>query len=272
MASSRWSTKNTAERWLFRLFGSVSVRLIAALALSQWVVGHSRAEPAPDVVVLCDPSLQWALVAAGRAWEAKNHVPVRVLAASLEQNTQLAIHGARADILIGLGTHRIDEAEQLGAIDRGSPTVIGHDPIVLVVRGAAAEPLRLAPGASISGLLADGRFGLVDTAFGSAGPDARAALAEVGLWPGLKPRSVGAATTDSLTALLSDGSVRVAALYKTDLAGHPKLAIAATFPTLAPPVAAAMSMNPQSPHAKDFLAFLVREGQSSLQQNGMEPP
>lgn len=130
MASSRWSTKNTAERWLFRLFGSVSVRLIAALALSQWVVGHSRAEPAPDVVVLCDPSLQWALVAAGRAWEAKNHVPVRVLAASLEQNTQLAIHGARADILIGLGTHRIDEAEQLGAIDRGSPTVIGHDPIV----------------------------------------------------------------------------------------------------------------------------------------------
>jgi len=250
--------------------------MVAAFLLSQSVIGAAKAEQgtdqAPDVVVLCDPSLHETLVAAGRAWQAKSRVPVRVLTASLEQNARLVIHGARADILVGVGAQRIDDAQKLEAIDRGAPTIIGHDPIVLVVRGGAARLRELAPGDNIGSLLGDGRVGLVDSAFGSAGSDARTALAAVGLWPGLEPRSLGAETTDGLKQLLSDGSVRLAALYMTDLAGDSGLSVAATFPTLAPPVLAALTKDVQSPNAKDFLSFLAGDGQSVLRQNGMEPP
>ena len=158
--------------------------IVAAFLLSQSVIGVAKAEQgtdqAPDVVVLCDPSLRETLVAAGRAWQAKSRVPVRVLTASLEQNAQLIVHGARADILVGVGVQRIDEAQQLGAIGRGAPTVIGHDPIVLVVRGSVAHRRELAPGDDIGSLLGDGRIGLADPAFGSAGPDARTSLAATG--------------------------------------------------------------------------------------------
>jgi len=99
---------------------------------------------------------------------------------------------SREPVLVGVGAQRIDEAQQLGAIGRGSPTVIGHDPIVLVVRGSVAQRRELAAGDDIGSLLGDGRLGLVDPAFGSAGPDARTSLAAIGLWPGLEPRSLGA--------------------------------------------------------------------------------
>jgi len=250
--------------------------MVAAFLLGQSVIGIAKAEQgtdqAPDVVVLCDPSLHETLVAAGRAWQAKSRVPVRVLTASLEQNAQLTVHGARADILVGVGAQRIDELQKLGAIDRGSPTVIGHDPIVLVVRGSVAERRQLAPGDDIGSLLEDGRLGLVDPAFGSAGPDAWTSLAAIGLWPGLESRSLGAETTNGLKQLLNDGSVRLVAFYNTDLAGESGLSVAATFPTQAPPVAAALTKDVQSPNAKDFLAFLAGEGQSVLKQNGMEAP
>jgi len=250
--------------------------LVAIFLLSQSVIGAAKAEQgtdqAPDVVVLCDPSLHETLVAAGRAWQAKSRVPVRVLTASLEQNGQLIVHGARADILVGVGVQRIDEAQKLGAIGREPPIVIGHNPIVLVVHGGVAERRQLALGDDIGGLLGDGRLGLVDPAFGSAGPDARTALAAIGLWPGLEPRSLGAETTNGLKQLLNDGSVRLVAFYNTDLAGGSGLSVAATFPTLSQPVAAALTKDAQSPNAKGFLSFLAGEGQSILKQNGMEAP
>lgn len=251
-----------------RLSG-IRLGMIGALVLSQTA---AWAEQAPDVVVLCDLSLHAALVAAGQAWQAGSRVPVRVLTASLEQNAQLVVHGARADILVGIGNQRIDDAQQLGAFERGAPIVIGRDPVVLAIRGRVAQPRPVNLGDDLGSLLDEGRFGLVDTAIGSAGADARTALAAVGLWPGLEARSLGAATPDGLKQKLSDGSVRVAALYQTDLAGSPALSVAATFPAQAPPVIAALSKDTQSPNAKSFLAFLAGDGQSVLRQGGMEGP
>jgi len=89
-----------------------------------------------------------------------------------------------------------------------------------------------------------------------------------------RPRAAqpGRRATTGLKRLLNDGSVGLVALYNTDLAGESGLSIAATFPTMAPPVAAALAKDVQSPNAKDFLSFLAGEGQSVLEQNGMEAP
>ena len=117
-------------------------------------------------------------------------MPVRVLTASLEQNSQFLVHGARADILVGIGNQRIDDAQKLGALERGAPIVIGRDPVVLEIRGRVAQPRQINPGDDLGSLLDEGRIGFVDTAIGSAGADARTTLATIGLWPSLEARSL----------------------------------------------------------------------------------
>lgn len=229
-------------------------------------------ETAPDVVVLCDPSLRRALAEAGRAWRARSQVPVRVFVAPLVQDAELVRHGARADILVGIGADQMDTAQQLGAIDPATRRIVGRDPLVLAVRGPKRQPMALACGSNIEPLLGDGRFGLVDLAISGPGSDARAALAAVGLWPALEPRSSGAENTDALTARLSDGDVRVAALYRSDVAGHPGLSIAATFPAAAPLVVAAVTTNARSPYAPEFLTFLLGDGLATLKHAGLETP
>lgn len=267
--SSRTRTQSPARR---ARLGRRAMNVAAVLFAWQVAPTLAHADQAPDVVVLCDVSLREPLAAAGRAWRARTKIPVRVFVASLEQNASLIVHGVRADIIVGIGAKRIDDAQSLGALDRGAPVVIGRDPLVLAARATGGQPRALQPGDSIAGILGDGRLGLVDPAFGSAGPDARSSLSSVGLWPALESRSSGAETTDGLKQLLDDRVVRVVALYRTDLAGDPALSVMATFPGQAPPVVAALAKDPESPNARNFLAFLSGDGQSSLRQMGMEGP
>ena len=193
--------------------------------------------------------------------------------ASLVQNAELVRRGARADILVGVGAGQMDTAQRLDAIDPATRAVLGRDPIILAVHGPTAHPAALAPGADLRELLGTGRFGLVDVAIGRAGSDARAALAAVGLWPALEPRSLGAENTETLTGWLDEGSVRLSALYRSDLAGHPGLSVAATFPgAAAAPVLAALTKDLRSSHARDFMAFLRGDGAAILQRAGLEAP
>ena len=186
-----------------------SINGAAVLVAWQAAPVPARAEQVPDVVVFCDVSLREPLAAAAEAWRARTKIPVRVFTASLEQNASLVVHGARADIIVGIGAKRIDDAQLLVALDRGGPVVIGRASIVLAVHGASARQPSLSPDDIIDGLTGGDKLGLVDTAFGSAGPDARTSLSEVGLWPALGPRGAGAETTDGLKQLLVNGTVRV---------------------------------------------------------------
>ncbi len=236
------------------------------------ITGSAFAEDAPDVVVLCDPSLRKVLVEAGQVWQARSDVPVRVLVGSLVQNAELSRHGARADILVGIGADQMDTAQRLGAIDPATRRVVAQDPTVLAVRGPKMQPMALVSGSNVASLLGDGRLGLVDMAIGKPGSDARAALAATGLWPALEPRSSGAEDTDALVARLNQGAVRAAVLYRSDIMGHPGLSVAATFPVAPLPVVAAMTTNLRSPHAREFLAFLQGDGLETLKRAGLEAP
>lgn len=231
-----------------------------------------RADDAPDVVVLCDLPLRQALVQAGRVWRARSHVPVRVFVAPLLQQAELSRHGARADILSGIGAGQMKAAQRLGAIDPATIRIMGRDPLVLAVRGLEGQPMALACGSNIDRFLGDGRFGLVDLAIGRTGAETREALATIGLWPALEPRSLGAENTATLIALLIEGDVRVAAVYRSDIKGRQGISVVATFPTPAPFVVVAISARARSPHAGEFLAFLVGDGLETLQRAGLEAP
>ena len=231
-----------------------------------------RTDIAPDVVVFCDRTLRNALGKAGRAWRARRQVPVRLFVAPLAQQAELSRRGARADILAGIGVRQMNTAQRLGAVDPATCRILGRDPLVLAVQGPERRAMALAPGANLDRLLGDGRLGIVDLAIGVAGAEARNALAAVGLWPTLESRSVGAENTDTLVGLLTKGDVRVAAIYCSDIKAHPEISIAATFPTPAPPVLAAIAAHVRSPYASEFLAFLVGDGLDVLERAGLEAP
>lgn len=231
-----------------------------------------RIDVAPDVVVFCDRTLRNALGEAGRAWRARSHVPVRLFVAPLAQQAELSRHGARADILAGIGVRQMEAAQRLGAVDPATCKIVGRDPLVLAIIGPEKRAVALAPGANLDRLLDDGRLGIVDLAIGVAGAEARAALAAVELWPALESRSVGAENTDTLVGLLTKGDVRVAAIYRSDIKAHPEISIAATFPTPAPLVLAAITAHVRSPYARRFLAFLVGDGFVTLERAGLDAP
>jgi len=231
-----------------------------------------RADVAPDVVVLCDPPLRQALIEAGRIWRARSKVPVRVFVAPLAQQAELARHGARADILAGIGAGQMAAAQRLGAIEPATRRIVGRDPLVLAIRGPERQPMALARGSNLDRLLGGGRLGLVDLAIGRAGAETRQALAQLGLWPALERCSFGAENTRALIALLVEGHVRVAAVYRSDIEGHQGISVAATFPTPAPFVVAAIAAHARSPHAGEFLDFLLGDGLKILERAGLEAP
>lgn len=212
------------------------------------------------------------MVNAGRTWSAQSRVPVRVFTTSLGQSARLSSLGARADILSGIGPDQMDVAQQLGAVDPATRVVIGRAPMILAHRGQPAEAVALNCDSDIGLLLGQGRIGLVDLAIGRPGADGRAALAEVGLWPALEPRSVGAEDTDALVAQLHEGRIALAVLYRSDITEGSGLSVAATIGDVAPPVVAALATNATSPQAQDFLGFLVGGGQSALRRAGLEAP
>jgi len=241
---------STSRTFAWMRAGVLSAIMAAASAPSPGFAATPPAQ-APDVVVFCNISLREALAQAGQVWQSRTGVPVRVFTASLGQNAELVVHGARADIVVGIGAQRIDDAQKLGAFERGAPLVIGHDPIVLAVRGGNGQPFQYRAGDDAGTALGNGRIGVTDTAIGSAGADTRTALATVGLWPILERRSIGAETTDSLKQMLRDGHIAFAALYKTDLAGETDLTVRATFPsTPAPTVAAAFGNEAHQPQCQ----------------------
>ena len=212
------------------------------------------------------------MAGAGQAWRPHSQVPVRVFVAPLMQQADLAQHGARADILVGIGAAPMRKAEHLGALEPATCRIVGRNPIVLAVHGPERRPIALGWGSSINRLLGSGRFGLVDLAIGDTGAETREALARVGLWPALEPRSLGAENTTALAALLTEGAVRVAALYQSDVVSHPDLAVAATFSSNVPIVLAAVTANARSPNAKAFLSFLLGGGLEALKRAGLQAP
>ena len=143
---------------------------------------------------------------------------------------------------------------------------------MLARRGPTTKAVTLASGSDIEFLLGNGRIGVVDLAIGRPGADGRAALAEVGLWPALEPRSLGAEDTDALVAQLLEGRVRLAALYRSDITEGNGLSVAATVAYAAPLVVAALTANATSPHAREFLTFLLGDGSQPLQRAGLEVP
>jgi len=242
-------------------------RLAPLLALCVTAVSVSaRADypVAPDVVVFCDPTLRDVVTALGAQWRRETGIPVRVFAAPTWANLAQLVHHTRDDVIIGEGDAAAATATAQNLIK--AETILKLWRNHLVVAALAAE-LRKARAASpsvplnLASVAGKAPVAIVDPGIDQAGTDAKQALQALGLWDAVAAKSIGVPDTADAAFLLSQGNVRLAVLYSTDVSADADFAVTDTLSVAdGQPIVywAAQTQRALSPNTAKFLEFLHR--------------
>jgi molybdate transport system substrate-binding protein len=243
-------------------------RLLALLALSAIAMtATARADypVAPDVVVFCEPTLRPVVSELGAQWSRETGIPVRIFAAPTWANlAQLARH-TRADVIIGEGDAAAATAGAQNLIKSETVLRLWQNKLVVAALSSELAKARSAAPAlplDLASVAGKAPIAIVDPGVAEAGTESQEALQAVGIWDAVKGNSIGIVDTADAAFLLSEGNVKLAVLYATEVAGHPDLAVTDTLPEAAPPIVywAAQTQRAQSPNAAKFLDFLRRPG------------
>lgn len=242
------------------LAGLVSLTLaiglmVAAPALAAYAV-------APDVVVFCEPTLRPAVNDAASLWRARTDVPVRVFASPTWALLQQIAHHARDDVVIGEGD---GEAQDATARDLVKPQTLQrlwrNRLVVAALKSATANPGPGSPSTmgGLAALAGKVPIAVVDPWAAAAGSDSEKSLQALGLWQAVSTNSIGAPDTADAGYLLTNGKVRLAIVYATDVAADARLTIGERLPAASyPPIVywTAETQHALSPNTARFIAFL----------------
>jgi molybdate transport system substrate-binding protein len=241
-------------------------RLLALLALSAiGMIATARADypVAPDVVVFCEPTLRPAVTALGAQWSKETGIPVRVFTAPTWANLAQLTRHTRDDVIIGEGDEAAESACAQNLIKGGTVLRLWQNKLVVaaladeLAKARAASPSAPLDLASVAG---KAPIAIVDPGVAEAGTESQRALQSLGLWDAVNSKSIGVVDTADAAFLLSEGDVKLAVLYATDVAGHPNLAVTDALPAAGRPIVywAAQTKHALSPNAAKFLDFLRR--------------
>ena len=215
---------------------------------------------APDVVVFCEPTLRPVVEALGAEWRKETGIPVRVFAATTALNLAMLAHHTRDDILIGEG----DAAATAQNLIKSETIVkLWRNHLVAAAltdefkKASAASP----PGAlNLAAIAGKASIAIVDPPVAAVGGETEQALQKLGLWEAVRSKSIGVVDTADAAFLLSEGDVKLAVLYATDVAVQPNFAVTDTLPEGDQPIIywAAQTQRALSPNTAKFLDFLRR--------------
>jgi molybdate transport system substrate-binding protein len=253
-----------------------ALALLAVLASAGIHSASAENYVAPDVVVLCEPTLEPVVNEIGALWRKRTGVPVRVFASPTALILQQAAHGVRSDIVIAEGDAAAAAATQQEIIKAETRYGGWRNRLVVARQGSTAAAGALSRQSNLLALAGAGPIAIVEAPVATAGVQSRTALAALGLWEGLQGHSIGVASTEDATFLLDGGPARLAVVYATDVAANRRLSVAATIPDDAyPPIVYwwAETRQMRSDKTDDFAAFLRQaEARERLTAAGLEGP
>lgn len=253
-----------------------ALALLTLLAAGGIPTARAENYVAPDVVVLCEPTLEPVVSEIGALWRKRTGFPVRVFASPTAAILQQVAHGVRSDIVIAEGDAAAAAASQQEIIKAETRHGGWRNRLVVARQGSAAAAGALSRESNLLTLAGAGPIAIVDAPVATAGVQSRAALAALGLWDGLQGHSIGVASTEDATFLLDDGTARLAVVYATDVAADRRLSVAATIPDDAyPPIVYwwAETRQVRSDKTDEFAAFLRQaEATERLTAAGLEAP
>jgi molybdate transport system substrate-binding protein len=255
-------------------------RLLALLAssmIAMTTAAHADDYPvAPDVVVFCPLTLRPVVTQLGRQWTQETGIPVRVFAAPTWANlAQLARH-TRDDVIIGEGDAAAASAGAQNLIKSETLLQLWQNKLVAASLAAELSKARAASATTpldLASVAGKAPIAIVDPGVATAGAESQQALQSLGLWDAVTSKSIGVVDTADAAFLLTQGDVKLAVLYATDVAGHPDFAVTDTLPAANPPIVywAAQTERALSPNAAKFLDFLHRaEVRAQGREAGLE--
>jgi ABC-type molybdate transport system substrate-binding protein len=228
--------------------------------------GPARADypVAPDVVVFCVPTLRQFITALGAQWTREAGIPVRVFAAPNWANLAQLEHHTRDDVIIGEGEAAATKADAENLIKSETLVKLWRNRLVVAARAAdldgarsASPPLPL----DLAAVAGKAPIAIVDPPAAQAGVEAENSLQAQGVWDAVSAQSIGVVGTGDGAFLLSEGRVKLAVLYASDVAANPDFAVTDTLPDAGgQPIIywAAQTQRALSPNTAKFLDFLRR--------------
>jgi len=187
-------------------------------------------ERAPDVVLLCEPTLHSVMSSAADLWRRATAVPVRIFTARSDLLVEEIARGARCDLVVLTGDDVIESATRRNLVVTGSPFAAWRNRLVIARRGPSNHVVALTAGGDLLALLGGGRLAVADETVSAAGVKSRAALESLGQWASLQDRLRGAESTPGVAFLLATLKAEFGMVYTTDVMADPALSIAATLP------------------------------------------
>ena len=249
------------------------MRWIVAL-LAAWALSALPAS-AQTVTVFAAASLKDALDDAGRAYEARTGVKVRVSYAATSAIARQIEQGAPADIFISADSEWMDYLAQRRLIEPSSRRDLLGNRLVLIAPAGSKVALRIGRGMPLDRALGGGRLAVAGPQV-PAGKYAREALAALGVWSTVAGRVVDAENVRTALQYVARGEAPLGVVYETDARVEPRVRIVGTFPAFThPPIVypAAVTASSRGSDAARFLAFLSgREALEVFRRYGFSAP
>ena len=218
-------------------------RLLQALPAVALLGVAARAEAAdvPELALACDTTLGPALRAVAAAYANATGVRVSVFPTAPGLILPQLERQVQNDIVVTQPA-TLTAAMQAGVVGQGAVRGAWRDPLVIAVKNGASAA-------------ADLPIAVCDPTAASD-MDGPAILARLGL----SEPTLGVIDTDTVAALVLNGTARAGLLHQTDLRAHPELQVMRAVPAeVQPPIAyaAAVTTLARRPDPAGFVAFLL---------------
>ena len=185
-------------------------------------------------------------------------------------------HGAPADVFVSADEAWIGRLAADGHLRRSETRAFAGNRLVLAAPAGAALPAGVTLAEALTARLGSGPLAIGDPDHVPAGAYAKAALAALGLWEGLRRKCARAANARAALALVERGAAPFGIVYATDARASARVRVAAAVPETAhPPVVYWAGMLPGArggPARAYFSHLFSAEASAILRRHGFSPP
>jgi molybdate transport system substrate-binding protein len=242
---------------------SLSIRRAALAMLALLPLIFAAPAMAQNTInVFAASSLTDSMKAVAGAFEAKTGTHVMLSFGGSNTLAQQINQGAPADLYLSADSDWMDFLAKNDRIDPATRHDLLGNKLVLV-GGANAKRIAIAPRFDLSGALGSGKLALADPNSVPAGKYGKAALTALGIWDSVANKIAPAENVRVALEYVMRGEAPYGIVYQTDaMAGAdaaPAVKVVGVFPeNTHPPIVypAAVTRSAASPAARDFLAYL----------------
>jgi molybdate transport system substrate-binding protein len=211
--------------------GLCSPIIVAGLLVMSILVRPAWAADDKALVVFAASSLRTALDAVVSDWKTASGGDITVSYAGTPALARQIEQGAPADLFISADAGWMEDLARKNLVDRRTRhDLLGNRLVLITSAEAVQQPINLAAGFDLPGMLRDGRLAVADVAAVPAGRYAKASLEALGVWDAISAKLAQAENARAALALVAQGEAPFGVVYATDAHAERKVKVVGIFP------------------------------------------